>query len=354
MDFHDSETQRLLRTTARSYFAEVFPFQRLSALHKGQEQLASSDVLPLRELGWLSLLGTGSDGHTRGSLLDAAVLVEEAGYACAPVPLSVANIASSLLSSRSTRTRAAEDSLITLDELDRSQAGQSSLTVTRGALSGRLRSVPFAHLSTSVIALTVIDGEHSLIALPLGQATIDRLILLDRACYADVTFKGVQVDAIDILASGDSAIALRTTCDALLTAFTTVEMAGLMRRILEMTAEHIKTREQFGQPIGKFQAARHRAAELLTQLETTRWAAYHALWRYEQDRDAPEIWLAKHWAARAADRVFQIAHLLHGGVGVGIEHPLHLYTQSIAAFAVRSGTMDEMTDRALESLDIAV
>jgi alkylation response protein AidB-like acyl-CoA dehydrogenase len=266
------------------------------------------------------------------------------------VPVSVANISSSILSSGSVRTRLDEDSLVTLDELDRSQAGQSSLTVARGTLSGKLRSVPFAHLSSSVIALAVIDGEHSLVALPLGLATIDRLVLLDRACYADVTFNGVPVDAIDILASGDSAMALRTTCDALLTAFTTIEMAGLMQRILEMTAEHIKTREQFGQPIGKFQAARHRAAELLTQLETTRWAAYHALWRYEQDRDASEIWLAKHWAARAADRVFQIAHLLHGGVGVGIEHPLHLYTQSIAAFAVRSGTLDEMTDRALETL----
>jgi hypothetical protein len=56
---------------------------------------------------------------------------------------------------------------------------------------------------------------------------------------------------------------------------------------------------------------------------------------------------------RAADRVFQISHLLHGGVGVGMEHPLHLFTQGIAAFAVRGGTMSEMVSRTLQSLRLA-
>ena len=128
----------------------------------------------------------------------------------------------------------------------------------------------------------------------------------------------------------------------------------MMQRILEMTTEHVKTRQQFGQPIGKFQAARHRAADILVQLDTTRWAAYHALWRFQNDPgDTDEIYLAKHWAIRAVDRVFQHSHMLHGGVGVGMEHPLHLFTQGIAAFAVRGGTMSEMVQRTLASLKSA-
>jgi alkylation response protein AidB-like acyl-CoA dehydrogenase len=123
-----------------------------------------------------------------------------------------------------------------------------------------------------------------------------------------------------------------------------------MRRVLDMTTEHISTRKQFGQPIAKFQAARHRAAEMLMQVETTRWAAYHALWRFDLDSSTDEIWLTKHWAVRAAARVYEISHLLHGGVGVSMEHPLHLYTQGIAAFAVRGGTMDELVTRTLASI----
>ncbi len=89
------------------------------------------------------------------------------------------------------------------------------------------------------------------------------------------------------------------------------------------------------------------------QADTTRWIAYHALWRFQEEpADTKEIWLAKHWAVRAAERVYEISHLLHGGVGVGIEYPLHLYTQGVAAFAVRGGTMNEMVARTVESMSL--
>jgi len=110
----------------------------------------------------------------------------------------------------------------------------------------------------------------------------------------------------------------------------------------------------FGRRIGSFQAARHRAAELLMQTESTRWAAYHALWRFELDpNDTQEIWLTKHWAIRAADRVYQNSHMLHGGIGVGTEYPLHLFTQQVAGFAVRAGTMNEMVSRTVRWLGVA-
>jgi 3-oxocholest-4-en-26-oyl-CoA dehydrogenase beta subunit len=347
MEFHDSETQRLLRRTARAFFTDAYPFERLDALHKGHQRLSPSDVASLAELGWLSLLAPEDAGGGGGSLLDAAVLVEEAGYACAPAPIALANIAARLVSTSTLDLPAS--TLTTI-----SSTKGAPIRISNRAASGSLGSVAFADVSDWVVTPTSLEGQTALVALPLRDADIEPLILLDRSCYANVTFNDAGVGDMAVLASGDAASEASSTCDALTTAFATIETAGLMKRVLEMTSEHIKTRQQFGQPIGKFQAARHRAAELLTQVETTRWAAYHALWQYEQDGYASEIWLAKHWAARAADRVFQIAHLLHGGVGVGTEHPLHLYTQSIAAFAVRSGTMDEMVDRTLQSLDIAV
>src|SRR6266511_3003183 len=73
----------------------------------------------------------------------------------------------------------------------------------------------------------------------------------------------------------------------------------------------------------------------------------------ENPEDTREIWLAKHWAVRASQTVFELAHLLHGGVGVGTEYPLHLLTQGVAAWAVRAGDINEMVSRVNGSLRLA-
>jgi alkylation response protein AidB-like acyl-CoA dehydrogenase len=183
----------------------------------------------------------------------------------------------------------------------------------------------------------------ALAILPLDAEQAQPLELLGRRCYSNVRFDGAPAT---VVFRGARALQLREQLDALATAFGVIEMAGAMQRILKMTSEYISHRVQFGQPIAKFQAARHRAAELLMLTDTTRWAAYHALWRFQNDpSDTSEIWLTKHWAARAADRVFQHAHMLHGGVGVGMEYPLHLYTLRMSALAVLGGTMPEMVER---------
>jgi len=176
--------------------------------------------------------------------------------------------------------------------------------------------------------------------------------MLDRQGYCNLQFEDVDAAALLVLARDGEAEALHERCDALNTAFSLIELAGLMQRVLEMTGEYISNRVQFGQPIAKFQAARHHAADLLMQAETSRWTAYHALWSFQTNADSREIWLAKHWAIRAAKSAFEITHLLHGGIGVGLEYPLHLYTQAMAAFAVRNGTLNEMVTRTLESMDL--
>jgi alkylation response protein AidB-like acyl-CoA dehydrogenase len=123
---------------------------------------------------------------------------------------------------------------------------------------------------------------------------------------------------------------------------------------MEMTAEYISNRVQFGQPIAKFQAARHHAADILMQAQSTRWAAYHAIWQYERSGDASEIWLAKHYAIRASQKVYEWTHLLHGGIGVGMEYPLHLYTQGLTGFSARNGSINEMIGRTLNGLGLTV
>lgn len=369
MRFSDSEAQRLLRNTARSYLAQRFPWSRLYAIEAGQEQLTPADLQEFAQLGWLGLLAPEAAGGGGVSLLEAAVVIEEFGYAAVPAPVSVSNIAAYLLANGANAADAQEHlaslaagrRLYTVSEATRRRgrptpagaAAAPALSASRGKLNGALPLVPFADGAQFVLAPLALNGEPAFAAVPLAAASREPVRLLDRANYCNLYFQEVPLDDLVVVARGSQAEGLHERCDALVTALSLIELAGMMQRILGMTSEYIANRVQFGRPIATFQAARHRAAELLMQTETTRWAAYHALWRFQEDpSDTAEIWLAKHWAIRAADRVYQISHLLHGGVGVGIEYPLHLFTQGVAAFAVRGGTMSEMVARTIDCLGL--
>jgi alkylation response protein AidB-like acyl-CoA dehydrogenase len=342
MQFQDSETQRLLRTTAKSFLASAYPIDRLYRIESGDEAMTEAGLREIGELGWFELLLPEASGGAGASLLDAAAVIEELGYAGVASPVPAANVAAYVLS-LANHAELAPGCVV--GEGARSQANKSTVTITGGVATGTLPLVPFAELSERILALATRDGQPALAVLPLSGAQLQPLELMDRRCYSNVRFENAPGD---VIATGADALGLIEQLDALSTAFGVIEMAGAMQRICEMTTEHVTTRQQFGQPIGKFQAARHRAADILVQLDTTRWAAYHALWLFEKDpARTDEIYLAKHWAVRAADRVFQHTHMLHGGVGVGMEHPLHLFTQAMAALAVRNGTMSEMVRRTL-------
>jgi alkylation response protein AidB-like acyl-CoA dehydrogenase len=362
MLFTDSETQKLLRDTARSFLRDRFSWDRLYALERGEARLSPGDLTEFAGLGWLGLIAPDSGGGACASLLDAAVVVEELGYAGVPAPVASTNLAAYALAgsqapaaARHLLDLAGGARLYTIAEANRwTGAGASPPSSEAGWLSGSLQQVPFGGVADYVIAPLSSDGAPAIALLSLEAARCEPVRVLDRADYCDVRFEEVLADGVILLAEGDSAAALRDRLDALSTAFGLIELAGLMQRVTEMTAEYISNRVQFGQPIAKFQAARHHAADMLMQTQTARWAAFHALDCFEKDpAETGGIWMAKHWAIRASHLVFELAHLLHGGVGVGTEYPLHLLTQGVAAWAVRAGDMNEMVSRINGSFGLA-
>jgi len=353
--FADSETQKLLRDTARSFLRDRYPWERLYELERGRAQLSASDLGEFAGLGWLGLTVPESAGGAGASLLEAAVVIEEMGYAGVPSPVSGTCTAGYLLASaegaeaeKHLRALSSGSRLYTIAESSRRAAtnGDPTLRFDGGRWSGKLAPFPFGMAADFLLAPLWVDGTDSFALITLEKARREPVMVLDRADYAQVSFDNLPAERIVILAEGPAAREICERCDALTTAFGTIELAGLMQRVTEMTAEYISNRVQFGQPIAKFQAARHHAADMLMQTQTARWTAYHALARFQADpEDTQEIWLAKHWAVRASQTVFELAHLLHGGVGVGTEYPLHLLTQGVAAWAVRAGDLNEMVSR---------
>jgi alkylation response protein AidB-like acyl-CoA dehydrogenase len=286
-------------------------------------------------------------------------LVEEFGYAAVPAPVVVTIVASELLAAaQNTGDHLSQlangTAVYTVSEATRCRrpirygalAGTAPLTMSDGMLNGMLPIVPFADMADFVLAPLTADGQAAFGLIPLGNARREPVGVIDRLSSAHVHFDGADADGVLLLATGSAASEMHERCDALMTGLSTVETAGVMSRALEITKDYVSNRVQFGQPVAKFQAARHRLAEVFMLLEGTRWAAYHALWRLKLDpSDTREIWRAKHWSNRAGARILESTHMLNGGMGVATEYPLHLYTKWLAGAAVRSGTLDEMTDR---------
>ncbi len=101
---------------------------------------------------------------------------------------------------------------------------------------------------------------------------------------------------------------------------------GVTERALELTAEHARTRQQFGRPIGAFQAVAQRLADAYIDVEAIRLTMWQAAWRLESGLPGEEeVATAKFWAADGGHRVAHAAVHIHGGVGIDTAHSLHRY-----------------------------
>ena len=102
---------------------------------------------------------------------------------------------------------------------------------------------------------------------------------------------------------------------------------GSMRRQLDACVAYARSREQFGQPIGSFQAVKHRCADMLVDVEGMRSAAYYGAWAVGAGDDGASeaASAAKVWCSDAARRVMASGLQVHGGIGFTWEHDLHLF-----------------------------
>ena len=105
------------------------------------------------------------------------------------------------------------------------------------------------------------------------------------------------------------------------------EMCGGAQRVLDMTVDYAKIRVAFGRPIGSYQGVKHRAADMLVEVENAKSLTYYAAWAV--DERGPEAALAasmaKAYCSDAFRRVSAAGIQLHGGIGFTWEHDLHLY-----------------------------
>ena len=142
-----------------------------------------------------------------------------------------------------------------------------------------------------------------------------------------------MVPAADVLASGEQARAALERSVQIATVAVCAELVGIVQRVLDLSVDYAKTRQQFGRPIGAFQAVQHQCADMLLMTESARSATYYAAWALSANAPdaARALAIAKAYASDAAREVCHRAIQVHGGIGFTWEHDLHIYLKRACA-----------------------
>jgi alkylation response protein AidB-like acyl-CoA dehydrogenase len=347
-----TEEQTLLQQTAREFVSRNSPVSELRRLRDSADPDGIDRDLwkQMAELGWAGVTLPEALGGLELGWLELGLLLEECGRTLAAQPLlsSVALAGECLLRGGSEAQHqawlvplAAGERLLALalqegPHHDPWQIATTAETTARGyRLSGHKTQVLDGHIADAIVVAArtagtpgAREGLSLLLVDPGAQGVrVTRTVMIDGRNAANLELDGVEVprDALVGEAGGASEV-LEPVLDRA-TAALCAEMVGIMSAAFEKTITYLKTREQFGVPIGSFQALKHRAAEMFVELELSRAIALDALTALDEGRaDAPQLVACA--KARCNDTLFRIGNeavQMHGGIGVTDEEDIGLY-----------------------------
>jgi alkylation response protein AidB-like acyl-CoA dehydrogenase len=351
MNFGFNEEQELLRSTARKFFENECPSEVVRALMETPDGMSPALWAKLGEQGWLGLIYPEAyDGMGLG-LVDLVVLMEEMGRAVVPGPyfssvllggLAVLEAGSEAQKKEWLPRIATGQARVALAWMEPSAMlgaeGVTLAAVPRDGmvtLSGTKLFVPDAHTADAIVVAARTDTGTSedgvaLFLVPKGMRGLEVRLLptMDQTRkLCEVTLKDVTLGADARLgAAGVGGRALGRVLDRATVALC-AEMCGGAQRVLDMTVEYAKIRQAFGRPIGSYQGVKHRAADMLVDVENSKSITYYAAWALDEGvAEGPlAVSMAKAYVSDAYRRVAAAGIQLHGGIGFTWEHDLHLY-----------------------------
>ncbi|HLF49482.1 MAG TPA: acyl-CoA dehydrogenase family protein [Methylomirabilota bacterium] len=350
MNFGFNEEQEMLRSTARKFLENECPSEVVRKLMDTPEGMTPALWGKLAEQGWLGLITPEAyDGMGLG-LVDLVVLMEEMGRAVVPGPyfstvllggLGILEAGTEAQKKEWLPKIAAGEKRVTLAWMEPSaQLGPEGVTLAAAekggtfTLSGTKLFVPDAHTADAVVvaARTGKPGAEgiSLFLVPKGAKGLAVTLLptMDQTRkLCEVTLKDVAVGGDAVLgATGSGWKALSRVLDRATVALC-AEMCGGAQKVLDMTVEYAKIRQAFGRPIGSFQGVKHKAADMLVDVENSKSITYYAAWAMDEGvAEGPlAASMAKAYVSDAYRKVSAAGIQLHGGIGFTWEHDLHLY-----------------------------
>jgi alkylation response protein AidB-like acyl-CoA dehydrogenase len=350
MDFGLSEEQEMLQQSAREFLTRECPPSFVRAMYTEPEGFSRELHRKMAEQGWTGLLIPEAHGGLGLGMLDMAVLLEEMGRAVVPGPFLFSSALFTLaLIQGGTGTQKREwlprlaageaiGTLAFLEEGDRLDAAGVQLKAKKTrdgyTLSGTKMFVPFAAVADVFLVVVRTRGKaEDGISLLLVErdnpgVTLTPLDIFDqtRRVY-ELAFRNVTVPKASLVGNEDQGWKiLARVIDAAGVALAADSLGGAQRS-LDMAVDYTKVRTQFNRPIASFQALKHMAAEMASEIEPARslvWYAAHAFDALPREASRAAS-LAKAYLSDVYARTTNRAVQIHGGIGFTWEHDMHFW-----------------------------
>jgi alkylation response protein AidB-like acyl-CoA dehydrogenase len=365
MDLGFSEEQEMLRKTARDFLQTECPTTLVKEMADDEKGYTSELWSKMAELGWMGLaLPEEYDGMGM-SFLDLSVLLEEMGRACLPGPFFSTVVlggftiieAGNEEQKKDLLPKIANGEVILAMALTEPSASYDPASVTVQAvadkddyvINGTKLFVENAHIADYMVCVTrtkdgssaedgitlfLVDGKS-----PGISTTVLKTIAGDKQC--EVIFDKVRVPKKNMLGGLDKGWPVVAKMLEMAAVAKCAEMVGGAQAALDMSVAYAKERIQFGRPIGSFQAIQHHCANMVTDVDGSRFITYQAAWKVSEGLPATmEVSMAKAWVSEAYRRVTQLGHQIHGGIGFCMDHDMPLYFKEAKAAESTFGNAD--------------
>lgn len=362
MDFDLNEEQEMLKTAARDFLSKECPKALVKEMVQDERGYPPELWRKMADLGWLGLIFPEEYGGLGGSFLDLAVLLEEMGRACLPGPFFSSVILGGLFilnagiekQKRDLLTQVAQGKIILTLALTEPSASYDAASVEVEAvcdngdfvINGTKLFIPDAHIADQIICVArtkkgtvpeegitafLVDGESRGIS-----CTMLKTIAGDKLC--EVIFNKVRVPKKNIVGELDQGWAPLEKTLQQATLAKCAEMVGGAQQVLEMSADYTKERIVFGRPLGSFPVIQHYVANMMMDVDGSRFLTYEAAWKLSEGLPCwMEIHMAKAWVSDAYRRVTALGQQIFGGVGFIEDHDMPLYFRRAKAAEVTLG-----------------
>jgi len=352
VNFSFSDDQILLRNSVRAALDEQCKPEHVRAMFDDPKGYSAELWGEMAKLGWLGLPFPEEQGGAGMGLVELALVMEEMGRAAYPGPFFATVVLGGLgimlggapaqrdkWLSAIAAGRARATAALLEEHLDWDPASITATAAKSGGgwtLSGLKRFVPWAHVADVVLvparspeglSLFLVDPKAS-------GVTLRPMVGIDLVSrWSEMRLDKVAVGADALLGQAGTAGPLLESLLRRAAVMSSAEMLGAARRCLDMSVEYAKVREQFGQPIGSFQAIRHRCAEMLLEVENAHAAVYYAAWALTAGAEDAAVAssICKSYVNEAARKVCGDSIQVHGGIGFTWEYDLHLYMKRAKA-----------------------
>lgn len=374
MDLRLSEEQELIKSSAREILEAECPMSHVREMAADATGYSTELWRKMAELGWMGVAIPEEHGGLDNGFLDLCLLIEEMGRARLPSPFvpTVVLAGMPILRFGSDEQRArylptiAEGRVLSYAALE-PEAGwdpeEIRTTVTSHGdefvLRGTKLYVPYAGAADELLVVArdegAGDGALTLLLVEAGADEVARepLETVGQDHLERVTFEDVRVERDRVLGVPGEGAAIVEAIEQWGSAARCAEMVGGAERVLEMTLEHAKGREQFGRPIGSFQAVQHHCADMAVAVLGSRYITYEAIWTLDEGLDAADIVsMAKAWTGEAYRRVCELGHQIHGAIGYTLEEDLHPFLRHAIASDLAFGDADRHREQIARRLGL--